>query len=243
MGDTCVHMGDTCVHGGALTFLCSSPVSGFQREGAAAQHLPVHRRRRAAPVHGGDVLASLWLPVVTGCPLKACDGLLQVEELSERGFLPEEEKQSVAFIREMEELGSLPASRHAAPRSQRSNTTSSASSQTCTAAPPPGGSIAARLCLTCCVLFFFCRFLQMASREPPAGRELLTQLVGQRRSEDQGSLWRNLRLDWVRNWDRSCQAAIVLSRLQHSGASDGPPGSTHGPGGVASVLTWLLVSS
>lgn len=35
-------------------------------------------------------------------------------ELSGQGFLPEEEMQSVAFIREVEKLGSLPESRHAA---------------------------------------------------------------------------------------------------------------------------------
>uniref|UniRef100_H3CAS0 SPG11 vesicle trafficking associated, spatacsin n=1 Tax=Tetraodon nigroviridis TaxID=99883 RepID=H3CAS0_TETNG len=95
-----------------------------------------------------------------------------VKVLSERGLLPEEEKQSVAFIGEMEKLGLLPPSRHAAPRPHR--------------------------------------FLQVTSRGPPPGLELLT------RSEDRGSLWRSLRLDWVRNWDRSCQTAIVLSRLQHS---------------------------
>lgn len=46
--------------------------------------------------------------------LTARDGFFQVKELMERGFLPEEEQQSVAFIREMEELGALPASRRAA---------------------------------------------------------------------------------------------------------------------------------
>lgn len=38
----------------------------------------------------------------------------QVEELSGRGHFPDEELQSVAFIRQMEKLGSLPASRGAA---------------------------------------------------------------------------------------------------------------------------------
>lgn len=46
-------------------------------------------------------------------------GFFQVEELLERGFLPEEEQQSMAFIREMETLGSLPASRNTSSSSQR----------------------------------------------------------------------------------------------------------------------------
>lgn len=47
------------------------------------------------------------------------DGFFQVEELLERGFLPDEEKQSMAFIREMEKLGSLPASRNTSSSSNR----------------------------------------------------------------------------------------------------------------------------
>lgn len=86
---------------------------------------------------------------------------------------------------------------------------------------------------TCSLLVFCCRFLQLSSREPPAGLELLTQLVGQKRSEDEGSLWRNLRLDWVRNWDKSCQTAIILSRFHHSGASHTPGASTKGPSASA----------
>lgn len=42
-----------------------------------------------------------------------------MKELSEQGFLPEEEMQSVAFIREMEKLGSLPESRHTAKNSSQ----------------------------------------------------------------------------------------------------------------------------
>lgn len=38
----------------------------------------------------------------------------QVEELSGRGYFPDEEMQSVAFMRQMERLGLLPASRCAA---------------------------------------------------------------------------------------------------------------------------------
>lgn len=62
----------------------------------------------------------------------------------------------------------------------------------------------------------------MIPREPPAGAEVLRELVGQRPSAEEGSLWRNLRLDWVKNWDQSCQTAIILSRRQHSGASTSP---------------------
>uniref|UniRef100_A0A8C2Z1E5 SPG11 vesicle trafficking associated, spatacsin n=1 Tax=Cyclopterus lumpus TaxID=8103 RepID=A0A8C2Z1E5_CYCLU len=51
--------------------------------------------------------------------------------------------------------------------------------------------------------------------------DLLEELVGQRRSaveeeEQKAGLWRNLRLDWVRNWDPSCQTAVLLSRLHHT---------------------------
>lgn len=45
----------------------------------------------------------------------ASDWLIdQVEELSGRSCFPEEQVQSVAFIKEMEKLGSLPAARCAA---------------------------------------------------------------------------------------------------------------------------------
>lgn len=73
------------------------------------------------------------------------------------------------------------------------------------------------------LLVFCCSFLRMSSSEPPAALELLATLVEQQRPADQGSLWRNLQLDWVRNWDKSCQTAIILSRLQHSGISVRPP--------------------
>lgn len=39
---------------------------------------------------------------------------VQVEELVRRSFLPEEEMQSIMFIRQMEKLGSLPACRRPA---------------------------------------------------------------------------------------------------------------------------------
>uniref|UniRef100_A0A3Q3XKL6 Spatacsin C-terminal domain-containing protein n=1 Tax=Mola mola TaxID=94237 RepID=A0A3Q3XKL6_MOLML len=61
-----------------------------------------------------------------------------------------------------------------------------------------------------------CRLVQMVCRMPGGGEELLEELVGQKRSKKEGALWRNLRLDWVRNWDPSCRTAIQLSRLQHT---------------------------
>uniref|UniRef100_UPI0037E77A2A spatacsin n=1 Tax=Semicossyphus pulcher TaxID=241346 RepID=UPI0037E77A2A len=103
-----------------------------------------------------------------------------VEELSGRSYFPEEEMQSVEFIREMEKLGSLPASRCPA------KTTSQ-------------------------------RTVQMVQREAGGGEAVLSELVRDRRSEEEGGgLWRNLRLDWVRNWDQSCQTAVLLSRLRHT---------------------------
>ncbi|XP_040893537.1 spatacsin isoform X2 [Toxotes jaculatrix] len=102
-----------------------------------------------------------------------------VEELSRQKYFPEEEMQSVAFIREMERLGSLPTSR--CPARSTSH-----------------------------------RVVQMVRRETGGGEEVLEELVGQRRSDEQGALWRNVKLDWVRNWDQSCQTAVLLSRLQHT---------------------------
>ncbi|XP_067446801.1 spatacsin isoform X2 [Thunnus thynnus] len=101
-----------------------------------------------------------------------------VEELLKRSYFPEEEMKSVEFIREMEKLGSLPASRCPA----------NATSQ---------------------------RVVQMVRREA-GGEEVLEELVGRRRSDEEEGLWRNLRLDWVRNWDQSSQTAVLLSRLQHT---------------------------
>ncbi|XP_073327338.1 spatacsin [Pagrus major] len=101
-----------------------------------------------------------------------------VEELSGRSCFPEEQMQSVAFIKQMEKLGSLPAARCPADSAARS-------------------------------------VVQMARREGGC-EEVLEQLAGQTRSEEEGGLWRNLRLDWVRNWDQSCQTAVLLSRLGHT---------------------------
>lgn len=54
-------------------------------------------------------------------------------------------------------------------------------------------------------------------RREAGGEEVLEELVGRRRSEEEEGLWRNLRLDWVRNWDQSSQTSVLLSRLQHTG--------------------------
>ncbi|XP_075941335.1 spatacsin isoform X3 [Anarhichas minor] len=106
-----------------------------------------------------------------------------VEELCGRSCFPEEEVQSVAFIREMERLGSLPAAR-------------------CPADTSPHRLVQ----------------VQMVHREAGGGgEEVLEELVGHRRSEgERAGLWRNLKLDWVRNWDQSCQTAVLLSRLHHT---------------------------
>lgn len=58
----------------------------------------------------------------------------------------------------------------------------------------------------------------MVCKDPPVGQEVLEELMGQNRSEEEGPLWMNLRLDWVRNWDKSSKTAILLSRLQHTGS-------------------------
>ncbi|XP_074533842.1 spatacsin [Halichoeres trimaculatus] len=60
------------------------------------------------------------------------------------------------------------------------------------------------------------RRVQMLHGEAGEGEEILKQLVRQRRPEEEEGLWRNLRLDWVRNWDQSCQTSVLLSRLKHT---------------------------
>ncbi|KAF0040785.1 hypothetical protein F2P81_006683 [Scophthalmus maximus] len=69
------------------------------------------------------------------------------------------------------------------------------------------------------------RAVQMVRREAGAGEEVLGELVGPRRSDsdEDGGLWQNLRLDWVRNWDQSCQTDVLLSRLQHTGSTAASP--------------------
>lgn len=51
------------------------------------------------------------------------------------------------------------------------------------------------------------------------GEELVRDLVQRQTSEEVGEL---LRLDWVRNWNQSCQTAVLLSRLQHRGTALSP---------------------
>ncbi|XP_076027828.1 spatacsin isoform X2 [Genypterus blacodes] len=102
-----------------------------------------------------------------------------VEELMRRSYFTEEELQSMTFIREMEKLGPLPASRC------RGNTTK-------------------------------LRRVQMFHSDGGRAEELLEELVRKTSSEEHSGLWRNLRLDWVRNWDQSSRAAVLLSRRHHS---------------------------
>ncbi|XP_026166506.1 spatacsin [Mastacembelus armatus] len=102
-----------------------------------------------------------------------------VQELSRCSYFPEEEMRCVAFIKEMERLGSLPASRCTAESTSK-------------------------------------RMVRMLHREAAGAQEFLEELVGPMRSEEDRGLWRNLRLDWVRNWDQSCQTEVLLSRLPHT---------------------------
>lgn len=86
----------------------------------------------------------------------------------------------------------------------------------------------------------------MVHQEAGSAEEVLEELVGHTRSEEAGALWRNLRLDWVRNWDQSCQTAVLLSRLQHTGRP--PPSSQRSPnasalpmGGIIDMLLPLCI--
>ncbi|XP_023811202.1 spatacsin isoform X3 [Oryzias latipes] len=49
-------------------------------------------------------------------------------------------------------------------------------------------------------------------RKEMDGEELVRNLVQQQSADEAGEL---LRLDWVRNWNQSCQTAVLLSRQQH----------------------------
>lgn len=60
----------------------------------------------------------------------------------------------------------------------------------------------------------------MLGRETGVGEEVLEELLSSRRSGEEARLWTNLRLDWVRNWDQSCQSAVLLSRLEHTGEKE-----------------------
>ena len=145
---------------------------------------------------------------------------LQVEELSRQSYFAEEEMQSVTFIRQMEKLGSVFPSRCPA------DTTG----LRCRFNSPPlihdyrrllfihsavSGPMRKQVSVWTPLLS---RAVQMVHREPGGGaEEVLGELVGQRPSDKDAGLWQNVRLDWVRNWDQSCQAAVLLSRLQHTG--------------------------
>uniref|UniRef100_A0A3B5L2L6 Spatacsin C-terminal domain-containing protein n=1 Tax=Xiphophorus couchianus TaxID=32473 RepID=A0A3B5L2L6_9TELE len=73
--------------------------------------------------------------------------------------------------------------------------------------------------LEVCVLTFIkqtcSRLPQMVHKELD-GEEVLKELVGQS-SEEEGELWRNLRLDWVKTWDQSqlscCDPAVLWHYL------------------------------
>lgn len=104
--------------------------AGFQREDAAPQDLPPHRRQEPQAVCGAFTVRTVKasrrpppVPFWQCSPHVLCSpdwSIDQVEALSERGHFPESELLSVAFMMQMEELGSLPASRCAAKhKSQR----------------------------------------------------------------------------------------------------------------------------
>lgn len=53
-----------------------------------------------------------------------------------------------------------------------------------------------------------------------SSKEFLEKLHEQRKNEEREGLWRNLRLDWIRNWDQGSRTAVLLSRMQHTGKSE-----------------------
>eukprot|EP00063_Salmo_salar_P004610 XP_013979445.1 PREDICTED: spatacsin isoform X1 [Salmo salar] len=75
------------------------------------------------------------------------------------------------------------------------------------------------------------RVPQMAQTDPES-KSLLEELVDQRGSQSEQTLWSSLRLDWVRHWDHNTQRAILLSRLQDSAVV-----SSCDPGVLWSYLT------
>ncbi|KAL4003977.1 malate synthase [Sarotherodon galilaeus] len=115
---------------------------------------------------------------------------LMVEELSRRSYFPEEEKESVEFIGEMEKLGSQLAGR----------CTGSTSNQGIQKLP---GTV---------------RMARKEGGGEEVLKELEVQRRPREEEEEEerGGLWRKLRLDWVKNWDQSCRTAILLSRLQYA---------------------------
>lgn len=89
----------------------------------------------------------------------------------------------------------------------------------------------------------FFRPVQMVHQEAGSAEEVLDELVGHMRSEEAGALWRNLRLDWVRNWDQSCQTAVLLSRLQHTGRPPPTGPKRSGTAGTMAFLTCFFLSA
>nr|XP_057931633.1 spatacsin isoform X2 [Doryrhamphus excisus] len=101
------------------------------------------------------------------------------EELSRQAYFSEDESQSVAFIKEVEHLFALPASRH--PHVHSSS-----------------------------------RVVEVFLREAGGG-EVLDKVLAEKRFENEDAeLWKNVRLDWVKNWNQSSRTAILLSRRQPS---------------------------
>uniref|UniRef100_A0A8C8JA47 Spatacsin C-terminal domain-containing protein n=1 Tax=Oncorhynchus tshawytscha TaxID=74940 RepID=A0A8C8JA47_ONCTS len=71
-----------------------------------------------------------------------------------------------------------------------------------------------------CVLLFL-RVPQM-SQTDPGSKSLLEELVDQRGSQSEQTLWSSLRLDWVRHWDHNTQRAILLFPHTHTVSSCDP---------------------
>lgn len=85
---------------------------------------------------------------------------------------------------------------------------SSSSSSSSTSIPPY---------LLLLFVFSLQRSVKMFHSDGGRAEELLEELGRKRSSEETSGLWRNLRLDWVRNWDQSSRTAVLLSRRHHSG--------------------------
>lgn len=85
----------------------------------------------------------------------------------------------------------------------------------------------------------------MVCKEAGGDQKVLEELAGLGRSDEKGELWQNLRLDWVSNWDQSCQTTILLSRLQHTGPTLHPTqNQKKGPTPVPKVVfVWTELTS
>ncbi|KAL0967919.1 hypothetical protein UPYG_G00259670 [Umbra pygmaea] len=67
------------------------------------------------------------------------------------------------------------------------------------------------------------RVPQMTQTDPGL-KSLLEELVKQKGSSFEPTLWTSLRLDWARQWDNKTQQVIMLSRLQDSAVRSSDPG-------------------